>query len=104
MDKKKQFEGITQEMLSLYKRKNADYGDSFSESFKEFGMTMPLIRLSDKLNRLKRLAKADAQVKGENIEDTLIDLANYAVMTLIEVRGSKPTISFESDGETFKNE
>jgi Domain of Unknown Function (DUF1599). len=95
MNKTKRFEQITKEMLSLYEKKNADYGDSFSESFKEFGIIMPIIRLSDKLNRMKRLAKADAQVKSESIEDTLIDIANYAVMTLLEVRGGKPTINLD---------
>lgn len=79
---------ITNEMRELYKIKNKAYGDSFGESFKEHGMTMPCIRLDDKLNRLKQLVKG-IEPNDESIEDTLIDLANYSVMTLIELRRNK---------------
>lgn len=77
---------ICSELTALYERKNHDYGDSFGKGFAEYGMTMPCIRLEDKLNRLKSLLKSDAQVKDESIDDTLMDLANYAIMTLIERR------------------
>lgn len=78
---------IGTELNKLYERKNRDYGDSFSKSFKEFGMAMPCIRLDDKLSRLKSLTKPGSvqQVKDESIRDTLIDLANYAIMTIIEL-------------------
>lgn len=75
---------ICSELTDLYERKNHDYGDSFGKSFKEYGMTMPCIRLEDKLNRLKSLTKNNAQVTDESIDDTLMDLANYAIMTLVE--------------------
>ena len=75
---------ICSDLTALYARKNHDYGDSFGKGFKEYGMTMPCIRLEDKLNRLKSLLKSGAQVKDESIDDTLMDLANYAIMTLIE--------------------
>lgn len=79
------FKAITDQMLDLYARKNEDYGDSFGIGFKEHGDTMAVIRLEDKLRRLKSLVKTNSQqVKDESIEDTLMDLANYAVMTLIE--------------------
>lgn len=79
------FKEITEEMLLLYERKNADYGDSFSKSFKEFGMIAPIIRMNDKLERLKQLVVHENHVKDESIRDTLIDLANYAVMTIEEI-------------------
>ena len=70
-----------------YRRKNQDYGDSFHLSFLEEGMAMARIRLSDKLNRFKTLTKnPDAQkVHDESIKDTLLDLANYAIMTVMEL-------------------
>lgn len=80
---------ICEELNSIYEAKNADYGDSFGKGYKEYGMTMPCIRLEDKLSRLKSLSKQDAKVKDESIEDTLLDLANYVIMTLIELRGDK---------------
>lgn len=75
---------ICSDLTALYERKNHDYGDSFGKGFTEYGMTMPCIRLEDKLNRLKSLLKSGAHVKDESIDDTLMDLANYAIMTLIE--------------------
>ena len=78
---------ICDSLTALYKRKNHDYGDSFGKSFAEYGMAMPCIRLEDKLNRLKALTlTGDQQVNDESIDDTLMDLANYAIMTLVERR------------------
>lgn len=82
---------ICEELNDIYEKKNSDYGDSFGKSFVEYGMAMPCIRLEDKLLRLKSLTvnKKDQQVNDESIEDTLLDLANYAIMSLIEMRGNK---------------
>ena len=92
-DKKvKEFLSICREMADLYDSKNWDYGDSFGKSFEEWGMTMPCIRLKDKLNRLCSLTKNSSQrVQDESIEDTLKDLATYSIMTLIELRREKGT-------------
>ena len=62
--------------------KNADYGNSFSESYKKHGLVSATIRLEDKLNRLNNLLKNEAQV-DESIDDTLLDIAGYAILTLI---------------------
>lgn len=73
-------------MNDLYARKNADYGDSFHTSFKEEGMAMVRIRLGDKFNRFKTLSRGTEQkVKDESIRDTLMDLANYALMAVLEM-------------------
>ena len=88
--KMKEFVSICKEMTELYDLKNMDYGDSFGKSFEEWGMPMPCIRLTDKLNRLCSLTKNFSQrVQDESIEDTLKDLANYSIMTLIELRRLK---------------
>jgi hypothetical protein len=77
---------ICDEIKGLYQRKNTDYGDSFHVTFIEEGMAMPRIRLTDKLERFKRLTKSNEQrVKDESVRDTLIDLANYAIMTVLEM-------------------
>lgn len=81
---------LCQEANDLYARKNADYGDSFGKSYSEYGITVSCIRLEDKLNRLKSLVRSgDQKVRDESIRDTLIDLANYALMTIIELDGEK---------------
>ena len=73
-------------LTDLYARKNHDYGDSFHTSYIEEGMAMPRIRLGDKFNRFKTLTRTKKVLVGdESIRDTLLDLANYAIMTLIEM-------------------
>lgn len=78
---------VCMELNDLYSKKNHDYGDSFHLSFLEEGMAMPRIRLADKLNRFKTLSKKPdaAKVSTESLRDTLIDLANYAIMTILEM-------------------
>lgn len=83
------FEELTNLMLNTYKAKNADYGNSFSKTYEEFGNTMSAIRLQDKLERFKRLSKATQEVKDESIIDTLLDLANYSIMTVMELQKIK---------------
>ena len=77
---------ICEEINDLYARKNHDYGDSFHQTFVEEGMAMARIRLGDKFNRFKTLSRNEEQkVNDESIRDTLIDLANYAIMTVLEL-------------------
>jgi hypothetical protein len=87
MDKTIEHDVICQKLTELYINKNRDYGDSFGNGFKEYGMLMPVIRLEDKLNRVKSLIKNEAAVKDESLIDTLMDLANYSIMTIIELEG-----------------
>lgn len=80
---------ICEEINGLYARKNHDYGDSFRQTFVEEGMAMARIRLGDKFNRFKTLSRSGEQkVNDESIRDTLIDLANYAIMTVLEMEVS----------------
>lgn len=90
MNKVEKHAQICKELNELYARKNADYGDSFGKSFDEYGLTMACIRLEDKLNRIKSLTKQAAQVSDESIVDTLMDLANYSIMTLVELAQAEP--------------
>lgn len=80
---------IVKELNEVYRRKNADYGDSFGQQFAEYGEISAAIRLEDKLKRFKQLIKNPAQVKDESKIDTLLDLANYAIMTVIEMEERK---------------
>ncbi len=77
---------LCRELQELYHRKNLDYGDSFHLSFLEEGLAMPRIRLGDKYLRFKTLTSGEKQrVSDESIRDTLIDLANYSIMTIMEL-------------------
>lgn len=87
------FEGITKEMTALYERKNHDYGNSFSETFRKLGIISAATRMLDKMNRIVSLVTKDQQkVNDESLRDTLIDIANYAVMTIMEIDKKKERI------------
>ena len=86
------FTEILVKMNELYEKKNHDYGDSFNKLCNEFGLISPITRLSDKLERLKTLSKNQVEVKDESIQDTLLDLANHAVMTLIWLKNNEKSV------------
>jgi hypothetical protein len=86
MDKTQVLKEIMDDELELFKRKNSDYGDSFVE----LGIVGNLIRIKDKLNRALVITEKEAHiVEDENLEDTLMDLANYANLCLLLLRGVK---------------
>lgn len=91
--KVERFKQLTGEMAALYARKNKDYGDSFTEMYKEWGPMYPLSRMQEKLRRATQLMRSgEAQVKEEKVTDTLLDLTNYALMTIMELKESKDDV------------
>lgn len=79
------FKEITDNMFETFKAKNHDYGSSFSNLFKECGMTYAYGHMAEKLERINSLRKNEAKVKGESMKDSLYDLANYAILTIMEL-------------------
>ena len=79
------FKEITDKMFETFKAKNHDYGSSFSNLFKECGMTYAYGHMAEKLERVKSLMKDDAKVNGESMRDSMLDLANYAILTIMEL-------------------
>lgn len=78
------FKELTDIMYETYIKKNHDYGNSFEVSMNEEGLAAARIRLGDKWLRFKQLSKGEkALVKDESIRDTLLDMANYAIMTVM---------------------
>lgn len=82
-DNVQSFMDITTNMAKTYAAKNHDYGNSFEQSCNKFGIIAAIVRMGDKMNRLESLAVKRAEVKDESIKDTLLDLANYAIMTVM---------------------
>lgn len=79
---------ICEVLNKTYEAKNTAYGDAFGKTFNELGIISALTRMTDKFNRIKALALgAKNNVADEGIKDTLMDLANYCIMTLIEMEG-----------------
>lgn len=83
------FSDITTQMSKTYAIKNHDYGDSFESSCNKFGLIASIVRMGDKMNRLESLIHKKAKVKEESIKDTLLDLANYAIMTVMWLNKNK---------------
>ncbi len=88
-----EFQNIQEEMYEMFARKHMDYGlnnialggDIVNNSDdKQFSLTGLCIRLTDKISRLKNLlVNGRAFVKGEGMEDTFIDIANYGIIGLL---------------------
>lgn len=87
-DNLKTHDDILKGIGTTYRAKNADYGDSFHKSFDKYGPLSAVVRMDDKLHRAHQLLceSGERKVKDETVEDTLLDLANYAIMTVIELR------------------
>lgn len=82
---------LCNQLHDTYVRKNADYGDSATRTFKEFGAVSYATRISDKFNRFIQLVKGnEAKVKDESIKDTLIDMANYCLMAVVDMEDEEP--------------
>lgn len=101
-EKLKKLKEIHQKEEALYSERNEKYGDSFAKTFREYGEAVALIRLEDKLNRAKTLVSLGLKGSdGESLIDTLMDLSNYANMTIIELT-LNPEVEDETDQEAPK--
>lgn len=76
---------VIAEMLDTYKKKNADYGNSFAETIQEFGYIPAVARINDKLKRVKNMVKGNEMNVNESMRDNLMDIAVYSVLTIIEL-------------------
>ena len=75
---------VCQELTETYKKKNEDYGNSFEISLDKHGLIAGIVRMDDKMSRLISLnSKNDQLVLDESMRDTLMDLANYAIMSVM---------------------
>ena len=84
LDNVKVHDRICLELNNIYKKKNADYGNSFGNSLDKHGLIAGIVRMDDKMSRLISLnSKNEQQVMDESLRDTLMDLANYAIMSVM---------------------
>lgn len=81
----KQIDFILNDLRNTLIQKNHDYGDSVHKQYLEYGDLSLCLRIEDKLNRLKKLSKSEAQVKDESKLDTLMDSSGYGVLGVREL-------------------
>lgn len=90
MNKIEKHKELLEYLHNLYITKNHDYGDSVHDTYEKYGLTSFLVRIEDKLNRVRTLNQnANIQVPTEKIEDTLLDLANYAILAVLELKAEE---------------
>ena len=84
------FGKVLSEMFDTYKKKNEDYGNSFSETIQEFGYIPAVARINDKVKRMKNIVKGQKMnIENESLRDALLDTANYCVLTIMELDNQK---------------
>lgn len=86
--KEMMFKDIVNCMYKTYEKKNKDYGNSFDTLCDKFGLVAAAIPLNNKVERINSLIKNNKNYVNESIEDSLLDLANYAIMTLIYLKNN----------------
>ena len=80
------FRHITEKMANTYENKNETYGNSFGIGIQKYGLISALTSMSDKFHRIEHLiCGGENKVPDESLKDTLLDLACYSIMTLIEI-------------------
>jgi hypothetical protein len=78
---------MAKKMIDQFEAKNEAYGDSFGKQFQKYGPISALVRMNDKFSRVESLLTGtENKVKDESVEDTLIDMATYCLMTVYELR------------------
>ena len=85
----KSFVNFKTKYTSYSKKKNGDYGDAFKEN----GSIGTMIRIKEKVGRLKKFIQVNPQgitykttrpnVVDESLRDTLMDLNSYSLMMLM---------------------
>lgn len=93
---------ICKELNEIYNKKNNDYGHSFGKTRKK-NKNAIVVRLADKFYRLENLLNGHkAEVKEESVLDTLMDMANYCIMELIEYKVDEMESKQEKEKTQFK--
>lgn len=98
----KRYSQIVAHMENTFLRKNHDYGNSFHTTWKEFGdkgIVTGVARISDKYHRLLNLSLGTEPLVDESIDDTLMDMANYCILTLMELEKDRSMNSDKTEKE-----
>lgn len=85
-------------------QKNALYDDSTSDTFKKFGALSYAVRLNDKLKRFHALVLSKTGIEGtddESMVDTLMDMANYAVLAVMDIEEEAKRRNEQKDRKYF---
>lgn len=110
MEKPSTFIDIAESQIRLYESKNADYGNAADKLFESYGLNYYLIMLEQKLLRIKNLYNKTDKANNESIEDSLLDMSNYAILAVESMRkdakqknGNSSKTTDEANNEALRN-
>lgn len=96
----KEFKALTDQMYQITEKKNSDYTGDSSSPFKNFTMVEEMgfatteqgfmTRITDKVMRISSFVKQGTlKVEDEKVSDTLLDLANYALLMICYLKSKE---------------
>ena len=110
MEKASTFIDIAESQIRLYESKNADYGNAADKLFESYGLNYYLIMLEQKLLRIKNLYNNTDKANNESIEDSLLDMSNYAILAVESMRkdakqknGNSSKTTDKANNEALRN-
>lgn len=110
MEKASTFIDIAESQIRLYESKNADYGNAADKLFESYGLNYYLIMLEQKLLRIKNLYNKTDKANNESIEDSLLDMSNYAILAVESMRkdakqkkGNSSKTTDKANNEALRN-
>lgn len=104
---------IIEKLKNTFLKKNHDYGSSVKKNYDKFetygkneGLKYVFGRIAEKHDRLENLIYGNHtnQVTDEPIEDTLLDMANYAILAAVSVQEHKTNPKTPNMIERLKQE
>lgn len=78
------------EAFDILLKKNADYGPSNIADSPGGPLNGILVRMWDKMSRLRHLVESGVTPENESLRDTLMDMANYSLIAMIVLDGNWP--------------
>lgn len=77
--------------VELLLRKHKDYGPKNIAEAPGGALNGLRVRMHDKLARINHLLDTGAEAQNESLEDSFLDLANYALIAQLVIRGEWPS-------------
>lgn len=82
---------VTSALFDLLIKKHADYGPKNISQSPGGPLNGLRVRMWDKLARINNLVETGAKPENESLEDSFKDMANYAIIGLLVLKGQWPT-------------
>jgi len=81
---------VVAEMIGMLIRKHKDYGPKNIANSPGGALNGLRVRMHDKLARINHLIDSGVKPENESLHDSFLDLANYAIIAQLVIRGEWP--------------